>query len=67
MKIEIKHLYPKIYCLEFDTQYNLCMSMVRIQEFYESPEFAGKYFTLEEYIDYWSKNFGDGAFTYPKV
>jgi hypothetical protein len=58
---------PHVYSLLFDTQYELCMSFVRIQEFYESPKFRGKYFTLEQYIDYWSKEFGNGAFTYPAV
>jgi hypothetical protein len=67
MKIEGKILMPHVYSLLFDTQYELCMSFVRIQEFYESPKFRGKYFTLEEYMDYWSKEFGNGAFTYPTV
>ena len=58
-----------MYLLTFDTQYELCMSFVRMQEFYESPsnKFRGKYFTLEEYIDYWSLKFGKGSFTYPSV
>jgi hypothetical protein len=38
-----------------------------MQEFYESPKFRGKYFTLEQYMDYWSKEFGNGSFTYPAV
>jgi len=67
MKIKVKKLFPKIYLLMFDTQYELCMSFVRWQEFYESPKFRGKYFDLEEYIDYWSKDFGGGSFDYPAV
>lgn len=67
MQIEAKILLPGIYVLNFKTQYELCMSFVRMQEFYESPKFRGKYFTLEEYIDYWSKEFGNGSFTYPSV
>jgi hypothetical protein len=43
------------------------MSFVRMQEFYESPKFKGKYFTLEQYMDYWSREFGKGSFTYPSV
>jgi hypothetical protein len=64
MKIEGKILLPHIYVLSFETQYELCMSLVRMQEFYESPKFKGRYFTLEQYMDYWCKEFGDGAFTY---
>jgi hypothetical protein len=36
-----------------------------MQEFYESQKFKGKYFTLEEFIDYWAKEFGHGSFDYP--
>jgi len=67
MKIEGKIIVPHVYLLKFETQYELCMSFVRMQEFYESPKFRGKYFTLEKYIDYWSKEFGHGSFTYPSV
>ena len=67
MKIQDKILLPHIYILNFETQYELCMSFVRMQEFYESPKFKGKYFTLEQYMDYWSKEFGKGSFTYPSV
>ena len=56
-----------VYLLSFDTQYELCMSFVRMQEFYESQKFRGKYFTLEQYVDYWSQEFGHGSFTYPSV
>jgi len=44
------------------------MSFVRIQEFYESPEFKGRHFSLEEYIDWWSLNMSKvkGTFDYPE-
>ena len=38
-----------------------------MQEYYESPEFRGKAFTLDEFIEYWAINYGNGAFTYPSV
>ena len=41
------------------------MSLVRIQEFYESPKFKDKFFTLETFVDYWSNEFGHGVFDYP--
>lgn len=65
MKIKTKIVLPHIYLITYPTQYELCMSFVRIQEFYESPKFRGKYFTLEDYIDYWSLTKGKGSFTYP--
>lgn len=65
MKIETEIVLPGVYALTFETQYELCMSFVRIQEFYESPKFRGKYFTLERFIDYWATEFGNGSFDYP--
>jgi len=62
--MSIKEISPKVYLLTFDTQYDLCMTFVRIQEFYESPEFRNKYFELEEYMDWWAKNYGKGSFDY---
>ena len=67
MEIKSEILLPHVYHLSFKTQYELCMSFVRIQEFYESPKFRNKYFTLEQYMDYWCKEFGNGSFTYPSV
>jgi hypothetical protein len=69
MKIEKDIAFPHIYVLTFETRYELCMSMVRFQEFYESDStaFRGKYFTLEQYMDYWAKKFGKGEFTYTKT
>ena len=58
---------PRIYSFTYGNTYDLCMSLVRMQEFYESPEFKGMHFTLEEYMDYWSRTHGHGAFTYPAV
>ena len=65
MKIKIKIILPHIYLITYPSQYELCMSFVRMQEFYESPKFRGKYFTLEDYMDHWSKTKGNGSFTYP--
>jgi hypothetical protein len=68
VKIKSEILIPHVYLFNFDSQYDLCMSFVRMQEFYESDsnKFRGKYFTLEKYMDYWSKKFGKGVFTYTK-
>ena len=64
---EIREILPKIFVLTFDRKYELCMTFVRIQEFYESPVFRNRYFDLETFIDYWSAKFGNGSFTYPSV
>jgi hypothetical protein len=66
MKIEIKQVKPwRLFHCTFENQYELCMTFVRIQEFYESPKFRNKGFTLEEYIDWFcSEQSEDGSFTY---
>jgi hypothetical protein len=38
--------------------------ITRLSEFQESPEFAGKYFTLDEYKDWYTKQSGNEEFTY---
>lgn len=64
MKIKSREILPNVLVLIFDTRYELTMSFVRLQEFYESPKFQGKVFSLEEYMDYWAKEFGKGVFDY---
>jgi len=67
MKFSITKKIDKVYVARFDKLYDLCMTFVRIQEYYESPKYKNKYFSLEEFIDYWSNNFGDGSFNYTIV
>lgn len=55
---------PPIYHLSFPTQHLLASTFLRFQEHYESPEFRGKYFSLEEYMDWYAEK--TGAFTYYK-
>ena len=63
-KIEKKEVSPGIFSLRFRTQYEACSTMMRIQEFYESPfkKIRGHVFTLEEYMDEYAK--ATGNFTY---
>lgn len=52
-----------IYHLSFPNQYAIASTMLRFQEHYESPEFRGKIFDLETYMDWYAAKY-DGAFTY---
>jgi len=63
MEIKKKKILENIYLLEFKNQYDITSTMLRFQEFYESPKFQGKIFTLEEYKKWYSKMKG-GKFTY---
>ena len=65
MLVSSEIIMPNVYLFTYDKQYDLCMSFVRLQEFYESPKFRNKYFTLEDFMDYWSVEYGNGSFDYP--
>ena len=64
MKYKIKCVAPKVYCIEFDKMYDMAMTFLRCQEFYESPKFKGQRFTLIEFMAWYSKEWGGDCFTY---
>lgn len=49
MKIEKIEVTKDIILLVFENQKEITSTFLRFQEYYESPEFKGKIFTLEEY------------------
>ncbi len=51
-----------IFLLKFENQYDITSTFLRFQEHYESPEFRGKIFSLQEYTKWYSSIKGD--FTY---
>jgi len=61
-KIKKTEILKNIFLLEFETQLDLTSTFLRFQEHYESPEFRGKLFTLEQYKNWYIKIKGD--FTY---
>lgn len=65
---KIWHLYevsPKIFLLKFNNYYDTAMHFLRLQEFYESPAFFRKKFTIIDFIEWYSKNQkGPADFTY---
>ncbi|MFC1774812.1 ABC transporter ATP-binding protein [Nanoarchaeota archaeon] len=60
--MELKTITKKIFLLIFENQYEITSTFLRFQEHYESPEFRGKIFTLEEYKEWYSTI--KGSFTY---
>lgn len=64
MKFKIQEVAPNIFLAVFDSRYDLSMTFIRMQEFYESPFFKGKVFSLEDFIDWYSQTYGNGSFTY---
>ncbi len=62
----IREILPHIYHLHFESAYDLAMHFLRSSEYYESPKFHRKIFTLVDYMEWYAKEHGEGAFTYPK-
>lgn len=64
---KLKEIKPNIFLLEFHNEYDMCMTFLRYQEFYESPslKYRGKPFKILDFMRYYSLEFGKGAFTYP--
>jgi len=62
--VKLIKITDQIYQVETETQYELAMMFIRIQEYYESPfeEIRGRTFTLEDYMDRYAKE--EGNFTY---
>jgi len=55
LDIRFRELIPHVYHLDFDNQYDLAMNFLRYQEYYESPEWHKKIFTLVDYMEWYSK------------
>lgn len=62
-----KKLRDRLYELRFDDAHEMCMTFLRYQEFYESPRYVGRSFTLAEFISWYVKEQSkDGTFSYPQ-
>lgn len=66
LPFKIKQIKPRIFLFEFTDQYSLCMHFLRYQEFYESPnaKFRNKSFEILDFMEWQSKEYGNGNFTY---
>jgi len=62
MKMRKTEILRNVFLLIFESQYELAATFLRFQEYYESPKFKGKAFSLEEYMDWYAKE--NGNFTY---
>ena len=63
--MKLRKICDGLYLIKFKDQYSCCSTMMRIQEFYESPsnKIRGKYFTTEQFMDYYAKIFGNFTYT----
>lgn len=63
---KIYHITNGIYLFLFDNAFDLSMHFCRYQEYYESPKFKNTQFTILQFIEWYSKTYGDGIFTYTR-
>ena len=62
MKIKKLQITDKIFLVAFKDQFDITSTFLRFQEFYESPKFQGKVFTLEEFKKWYTSL--KGSFSY---
>lgn len=62
-----RRLRDRLYELRFEDRYEMCMTFLRYQEFYESPRYEGRKFTLAEYMSWYAKSQSkNNSFSYPQ-
>lgn len=62
---KLKIIKNNIFVVIVKNKYDLGMLFCKVQEFYESPKFKNKKFSIWEYFDWYSKS-NLGFFSYPK-
>lgn len=55
---------PEIYLIESKSRQDLAQMFMRFQEYYESPEFKGKIFSVDEFVHWYTQKYK--AFTYTR-
>ena len=56
--LKLKVIRNQILHVEASTQAELALSFLRFQEYYESPRFRGKFFSIKEFKDWYRKKYG---------
>ncbi len=66
LKYELTEVKPRIFLVEMEDKYDLCMTFLRYQEFYESPnsKFRGKNFTIADFMRWYSKTWSESKLTF---
>lgn len=66
MKFSVTELRPNVYHFSFDSQYFLNSTMMRLQEYYESPieGIKGQYFSYEKFMDAYALSTEHKDFSY---
>lgn len=62
--MKIKEIAPRTFHVDFTTREELLRAFVRFQEYYESPAFKEKIFTLDEYETWYKSYYKKDTFSY---
>ena len=62
VKIKFSEIIPNIFWFNFDTQEECAKTFCRFEEYYESPFWQGKIFTLDEYKEWYIKTYGQWSY-----
>lgn len=62
--MKVIKLKDNVYQIDFKTREELLKTFIRFQEYYESPEFKHKVFTVDEYAKWYVKAFKKESFSY---
>lgn len=66
MKFKLEQVAKNVYHIHFNRQLDLTSTFVRLSEYYESPRFRGKVFTINEFKKWYIETSGKKKFTYYK-
>jgi hypothetical protein len=61
-KFSVNEIIDSVFIFTFKTRADMGLTFLRFQEYYESPKFKGKAFSLDEYAAWYQEE--NGAFTY---
>jgi hypothetical protein len=61
-EIKFKEILPRVFHIEFKNQLEITSTLMRFQEYFESPKFKNKIFTIKEYVKWYTDT--NGKFSY---
>lgn len=64
IKFQMSEIIANVYHLQFESRKDLTSTLVRFEEFYESPQFRNKVFSMEEFYSWYKTSKKHGRFTY---
>lgn len=64
VKFKVNKLLPQVYHLKFNSRKDLTSTLLRFEEYYESPKFRNKVFSMEEFFNWYKTTRKNKKFSY---